>query len=295
MEKIRLFVLLPVLLQIFLLRRSALAWQIIGTGVNYRAENLTDVNKNNILITYAGYNVKDTETKAWTDRLMEKSLLNQASKYGINHVYAVRGPMEANYASKEIQNSKLIEHIHLQLLNKIEKAKLVVIIAHSSGSFVADEFFGQFYNKISLNPDSPVYAALRQRIVFYNLDGGTRPSRYDDAYINTLFSSINFVWASNLPLTSMNSAVMIAAKSYYSSALNIKNVQVTASKANCLNSKCLHDAVIIESPWDPIAYDTAKDYTLFGVDREVQFDYLLSTQDDLNAMVGGGHNSKSDC
>ena len=283
----KIFYLILVIALNFLQITRVFAWQIIGTGVNYRSSNLTSTNANNntkILITYAGWNVKDMEAKTWTDRLMAKSLLNQ-QVYNIKHVYAVRGPMDSNYASKEIQNSKLIEHMHLY-----DNVKLIVIIAHSSGSFVADEFFAQLYTKITTNP---TYESLRRRIVFYNLDGGTRPSRYDDTFINKLFLSINFVWASSSissSMNSMNSATMIAAKNYYSfTYLNIKSLEVKATKAKCLNSKCLHDALIIQSPWDPNAYDTAKDYTLFDEnDREVQFEYLALTQNELN-------DSKSNC
>jgi hypothetical protein len=277
--------------QIFSLKPiHTLEWQVIGTGVNHRPIDMAHTDKmNNILITYAGWNVKDIEVKTWSDRLLEKSSLNQ-TKYAISRVYGVRGPKESNYASKEIQNSKLIEHILLDE-TRLNKIKLILIIAHSSGSFVADEFFALFYNKISQNP---AYTSLRQRIVFYNLDGGTRPSRYDDVYIKTLFSSINFVWASisntssSSSLSSMNSATMIAAKNYYSWAyLNIKSVQVVASKSMCLNSKCLHDAVIIQRPWDSQAYDTARDYVWFSENenREVQFDYLGATQGDLNSAL----------
>lgn len=284
----KIFYLILVISLNFLQITRVFNWQIIGTGVNYRSSNLTSTNENNtyILITYAGWNVKDIEAKTWTDRLMAKSLLNQHQVYNIKHVYAVRGPIESNYVSKEIQNSKLIEHMHL-----IDNVKRIIIIAHSSGSFVADEFFAQLFTKITTNP---TYESLRRRIVFYNLDGGTRPSRFDDTFINTLFSSIHFVWASSSisSMNSMNSATMIAAKNYYSfTYLNIKSLEVKATKAKCLNSKCLHDALIIQSPWDPNAYDTAKDYTLFDeYDREVQFEYLTLTQNELNDS-----SSKSNC
>ena len=85
------------------------AWQTIGVGVTYRNTNqnvdyrLKNAPTNAVLITYAGYNVNQDQTQSWTDRLLSKSIMNKTS-IGINHVYAVKGPKESNYASKEIEN-----------------------------------------------------------------------------------------------------------------------------------------------------------------------------------------------
>jgi hypothetical protein len=182
--------------------------------------------------------------------------------------------------------SKLIAHLYTSIQLIPNKPKLIIIIAHSSGSFVADELFGQLYAKYTANPADLVYASLNKRIAYYNLDGATTPSRMDDAYIRKLFSSISFVWASYNSMSSMNSATMIAAPAKYSAGLGVRSVEVKAAQANCLNSKCLHDAVIIETPWDQINYNTALDYTLFSViGREVQSFYLASTESLLNNII----------
>jgi hypothetical protein len=110
--------------------------------------------------------------------------------------------------------------------------------------------------------------------------GAITPSRTDDAYVKTLFPSnaINFVWASKGTLKSMNSASMVAGPVRYSTGMS-KSIELKANLAVCNNGKCLHDAVIIQTPWDPDNYDTARDYTLFTVNgKEVQSDYLKVTE-----------------
>jgi hypothetical protein len=180
----------------------------IGNGVLYRRVNTISGDVNNVLITYAGWMVDVTDV--WTDRLLAKSILNQ-TQYGIQHAYSVKGPRSTTYAGLEIENSKMITHLYNLVASKT-KPRLILIIAHSSGSYVADEFFTQLYNRISNSPNDPVYSAIKKRIVYYNLDGATTPTRRDSTYVQTLFSSINFVWASKSTLRSMNSATMIAGR-----------------------------------------------------------------------------------
>lgn len=62
---------------------------------------------------------------------------------------------------------------------------------------------------------------------------------------------------------------------YFSSDLNVKAVELKCPKAECMNERCLHDAVIIDVPCDPHAADIARDYTLFIDDeRQIQSEYI---------------------
>jgi hypothetical protein len=257
---------------------SSLCWQYVGFGINYKTIDINDFSSNNILITYAGYNVNQDQTQSWTERLLAKSILSNSS-IGIKHVYAVRGPKDSLYSAKEIENSKLITHLYSVVQNQQLAVNRVIIIAHSSGSFVADEFFHQLFNKLVLNPNDGIYSALIRKIHFYNLDGATIPSRKDDLYLKILFSKIHFVWSSKAPLKSMNADTMILAPAKYPNNENsINSIEIKANTSGCLNSRCLHNVVIIEDPWDVLNFDTAKDYTLFSSNgREVQSEYLVKT------------------
>lgn len=182
-------------------------WTVVGAGVKYRQANFSlSQDTNNVLITYGGHLVD--ESTIWTDRLLSRSILGEPA-YGIRHAYAVIGPRTTTYVGLEIENSKIISHLY-SIVNGKNKPRLIVILAHSSGSYVADEFFNQLFNKIYSSPSDPVYSALAGRIVYYNLDGATTPKRKDAYYISTLFSSVNFVWSSKNALVSMNEPSMRA-------------------------------------------------------------------------------------
>jgi hypothetical protein len=103
----------------------------------------------------------------------------------------------------------LITHLYQLYSNSNNKLKLIVIVAHSSGSFVADEFFQQFHNQITsaINSGNTATAEiglkLAQKIVYYNLDGAITPTNRNSVYLNRLFSKIYFVWASKRSGTSI--------------------------------------------------------------------------------------------
>jgi hypothetical protein len=184
-------------------------WNNIGTGVFYRS-NVYSGDENNVLITYSGYRVPELQSKTWFERLYSKSMLGTSSSfYKINSHYCVIGPKDSLYTSLEIQNSKLITHLYQLYSNSNNKLKLIVIVAHSSGSFVADEFFQQFHNQITsaINSGNTATAEiglkLAQKIVYYNLDGAITPTNRNSVYLNRLFSKIYFVWASKRSGTSI--------------------------------------------------------------------------------------------
>ena len=197
-------------------------WTNIGTGVYYRS-NVYSGDENNILITYSGYRVLELQSKTWFERLYSKSMLGTNSNfYKMNSHYCVIGPKDSLYTSLEIQNSKLITHLYQMYSNSNFKLKLIVIVAHSSGSFVADEFFTQFYNQITQAINSGNIATaeiglkLAQKIVYYNLDGAITPTNRNTVYLNRLFSRIYFVWAAKRSgtsiLRSMNANSMMSGK-----------------------------------------------------------------------------------
>lgn len=186
-------------------RLSSAQWTFIGISVQYRQLDRITQDTNNVLITYAGYDVDVSDI--WTDRLLSHSILNE-TKYGIKHAYSVLGPRNSVYIDREIENTKLIDHLYKMVLSK-NKPKLILVISHSSGSYVADEFFESLYNRILNEPNDPVYAALIKRLVYYNLDGAITPVRKDNSFIQKLFSSVNFVWSSKGSLIAMNGPAMI--------------------------------------------------------------------------------------
>jgi hypothetical protein len=258
-----------ILLAFDCLLAQAAEYRTFGVSVQYRRENRAAPDDNNVLITYAGYDVDVSDI--WTDRLLSHSILNQ-TKYGLKHIYSVLGPRNSAYSDREVENSKLIRHLYNLVVSK-NKPRLVVVISHSSGSYVADEFFNQLFFRMQSAPNDPVYSALSKRLVYYNLDGAITPSRKDALFIEKLFSSIHFVWSSKGKLVALNAPAMIWAPRLYP-ANYATDIEINADNTECRSERCLHDACIIESPYNPDGYDD-DDYLVFDSNgREVQSVYI---------------------
>lgn len=295
MSKISLIILAIYLISINLIycQVTFTSWTSIGTGVFYRKAN-NAIQNNNVFITYSGYLATDVQSKTWSDRLITKSLFNNNNFYKMNHHYCVIGPKDVLYNSLEIQNSKLIEHLFNQYSNPNTQLNLIVVVAHSSGSYVADEFFQQFFNRINqaLQSSDPNVVAvgrkLQQKIVYYNLDGAITPKRKDVDFLNKVFSRIYFVWASKkfgeLGIESMNANSMKTGATSYPNNFSY-GINVNANKDSCINSRCLHDVLITEIPRDVSNFNVAIDYTSFSANNEVQSDYFVQTNSLLSEMV----------
>jgi len=124
-------------------------WSPVSFGVTTRDTGGGD----NIVIAYGGYTATDADSQAWVTQLTTVRL----AQLGVGHLYAVRGPQDADYAAREIGNSELAAALAAQATS----ASYVVVIAHSSGGFVADELF--------TFAGSNVLA----KIAYFNLDGGS--------------------------------------------------------------------------------------------------------------------------
>ncbi|XP_046349970.1 uncharacterized protein LOC124130958 isoform X2 [Haliotis rufescens] len=127
-------------------------WTPLGIGVAYEDYGFGK----NVLICYGGYGVTDTWARAWADRLVTHSDLRSLA---VGKVYAVKGPRDVLYNAKEISNSKLVQHLLAH-----QSPGFVAVAAHSSGAFVANEFFSQLVA-------NDINRKFNQKIIYYNLDG----------------------------------------------------------------------------------------------------------------------------
>lgn len=234
---------------------AASAWESIGVGVNYRG---TGNAGENVFIGYAGYNVSDSQSKAWTDALYAARL----SALGVGHLYAVRGPADVTYVRREIGNTKLIAH----LLPKIgSRTKLITIASHSSGSYVANELLGFLYTS-KFDSTGKTF----DKTVYFNLDGGGGITW--DA-VNRLYRTF-FAYSKDgrSGTLSPNAAGMISlANSFVPRA---GSIVVPADAAGCASgaSWCLHMTLINQRPHNPSGTDL-RDYSDFSA-RPVQTGYL---------------------
>ncbi|XP_046560380.1 uncharacterized protein LOC124269419 [Haliotis rubra] len=231
-------------------------WTPLGIGVAYEDYGFGK----NVLLCYGGYGVTDTVARDWADRLVTHSDLKGLA---VGKVYAVKGPQDSLYNAKEISNSKLVQHLLTH-----QRPGFVAVVAHSSGAFVANEFFSQLAaNDINRQFD--------QKIFYYNLDGAGGP--YGNAL--SMLRKEYFVYARMGSVFSMN------ANSMKSHGRGDQLIELDGSESHCQNSRCLHDVMIIHHPWSPTYFDVGRDYSLFALgDREVQSAYLSHTVSLLSAM-----------
>ena len=187
-------------------------WTVVGAGVSCRDTGRTNVY--GTFIAYGGWGVKEAWARAWVDEVYRTAL----SRRGIRYLCAVRGPAEVDYAGREIGNTGLANH----LLTR--QRGLVIIAAHSSGSFVAHELFAE------LAAMEPRGVALLRRVVYYDLDGGE--AGLTPEIVNQLRRAY-FVYAqdSTTGTLSANAATMISLGTRYASAGGV--LVVNAARSGC--------------------------------------------------------------
>jgi len=230
-------------------------WATVGVGVSCRDTGRTGVY--GTYVGYGGWGVKEAWARAWVDELYRTAL----SRRGIRYLCAVRGPAAVDYAGREIGNAALASH----LLTR--ERGLVIIAAHSSGSFVAHELLAE------LEAMGAQGTGLLGRTVYFNLDGGE--SGLTPAIVSHLRRAY-FVYAedSTTGTFSANAATMMDMGTRYASAGG--TLKVNAARSGCAAGAkwCLHDALVTERPHNPETFDLERDYQGFLPDRPAAVAYL---------------------
>jgi hypothetical protein len=223
------------------------AWSPVSFGVT-----TMDVGGgNNIVIAYGGYTATDEDSQAWVTQMTSVRL----AQLGVGHLYAVRGPEDPDYSSREIGNSELAA----ALATQATPASYVIVMAHSSGGFVADELFTFI--------DSSVMA----KIAYFNLDGGSWA--LTEAMVGTMrgvyFCNAHDSVAGDSENTSSDESLHaeFAASHFFT-------VDADGSGCDVGAGWCLHDTLITTRPHDPTTYDLALDYTDFTGGRQVVTSYV---------------------
>jgi hypothetical protein len=205
-------------------------------------------------IVYGGFGAAASHTQAWADALFSAALAAESVAW----LVAVKGPDDARYLTRnDIANSQLAAELTGRRSGKTYGT--VVVIAHSSGTYVAEELFSQL---------APTNGALG-KVRYYDLDGDAR----DLATVRASLERVRFVYAKDGALLSRNAAAMQSA----AAAAGVPPFVVDASSfggSGCITANCLHDAVILRKPYDPSTFDVARDYTMFSADRPVVTSYL---------------------
>jgi hypothetical protein len=223
------------------------AWSQVSFGIT----TLNPGGGDNILIVYGGYTATDQDSQALATQLTKVRL----AELGVGHIYAARGPEDPDYSAREIGNSELAA----ALATQAEPATDVIIVAHSSGGFVADELF--------TFADPAVIA----KIAYFNLDGGSW------ALTNDLVDSMRGVYFCNAhDSVAGYSENTSSDESLHEEFAESHFFTVDADGSGCDVGAgwCLHDTLIINHPHDPTTFDLALDYTDFTDGRQVVTSYV---------------------
>ena len=237
-------------------------WTVLGNGVAYKSTGAGD----GVFIGYAGYSVPLDRSAVWVDALFEARL--QALNAG--HLYAVRGPSDAGYANRDIGNTRLAAHL---ASGPAHAAPFVLVGAHSSGTYVAHELFGQVFEG-GHDPEQ----TLRGKVVYANLDGGQ--TGLTTRVLSSL-KKIEFVWAEDTTLSrgrSANAGGMEALGEAHQGA----GLRLVVDRSGCHSGAkwCLHDLLITTRPHDPDTFDLVHDYTDFA-GRPVQVGWIRTVEASL--------------
>jgi hypothetical protein len=206
---------------------------------------------NDIVIAYGGYTATDTDSQAWVTQMT----IVRLAQLGVGHMYAVRGPKDADYASREIGNSELAAALATQATSSTH----VIVIAHSSGGFVADELF------------TFADASVLAKIAYFNLDGGSW------ALTDALVGSMRGVYFCNAHDSVAGDSENTSSDETLHAdfpASHFFTVDADGSGCDVGAGWCLHDTLIINHPHDPTTFDLALDYTDFTNGRQVVTSYV---------------------
>jgi hypothetical protein len=237
-------------------------WTTLGNGVAYKATAAGD----GVFIGYAGYSVPLDRSAVWTDALFEARL----KALHVGHLYAVRGPSDPGYGNRDIANTSLASHL---VAGPGRDAPFVLVAAHSSGSYVAHELFGQVFE----GTHDPAHV-LDQKIVYADLDGGWTGL---DAHVLSSMKKFAFVWAEDTTLSSGHSA---NASGMESLGLDHghSGIRLVVDHSGCHSGAkwCLHDLLITKRPHNPDTFDLPRDYTDFA-GRPVQDGWIRALEGSL--------------
>ena len=239
---------------------GAPGWTAVGAGVSCRDTGRTGVY--GTYLAYGGWGVKEAWARAWVDEVYRTALTGR----GIRYLCAVQGPAAVDYAGREIGNLALARYL------TAKPRGLVIVAAHSSGSFVAHELFAE------LEGMGEVGAAFLGRMVYFNLDGGE--SGLTPGIVDRLRRAY-FVYAddSTTGTQSANASTMMLLGTRYASKGGV--LEVNAARSGCRRGAkwCLHDALVNERPHNPETFDLEQDYQGFVPDRPAAVAYLAAPWD----------------
>jgi len=243
---------------------AAQAWSDFASGVTMR----TSGDGCRFLLAFGGFNWLQGDTQIWADNVAASGNLNQ---FGINSAFATKGPKSSSYNDREIQTSHIVNHLK-SLGNRCTHQKSFgIIIAHSSGAFVANDFVAQLHNGGVPN--------WSKRLVYFNLDGGG--NFLNGAAVDNL-ARLYPSSASHGGLRAPNYSAMTSMASGYKARF----LDLDGASSGCAATWCMHMVLVNQHPYNPNNWDM-RDIRYVNAQHPCQHSYLDLTHTDLVNIAKG--------
>lgn len=250
--------------------KNLVSWNTIGNGV--QASVAPDATGNDVFIAFGGWTVQ----QAWNNTWVEALYADRLKSLGVKFMYSVQGPKNDEYKDQEIDNTALAKDL-ISLVKKYSN-KRIILVAHSSGAYVAQDFLNRLYKD---KLDSAGVTA--NKIAYFCLDGGlgsSVPNTDINAAVADKLSVLYAVYAfdSKSSIYSPNKDEMIQMGQMFGA--KSKNIVIQANASGCTGEWCVHETLINQKPHNKEKFDLQNDYSGIDSDHPVVTAYLdvLMTQ-----------------
>ncbi len=244
---------------------QAQEWESIGHGVNFSKKTTGK----NIAICFAGWTVRQSWSNSWAEELHKARL----QEMNVGYLFAVKGPRDVAFESLEIRTKKLANHI-LTLFRNLKQNEFVpeiTVIAHSSGAYVAHNFFTHLFTQVAEEE------GLSDRVSYYCLDGAIGTSVFGTTLTEKIAGYLKrivavYAYDPGLNIQSPNRDAMSSMAEKFPDKAILRIVQT--SNSGCSGRWCLHETLIIKRPYYAKRFNLEKDYGSINDLRPVCWEYL---------------------
>jgi len=248
-------------------QNSSFHWKPLAKGIDYSVQTSSKGNK--IFIGFSGWTVQQSWTNHWIENLYPAKL----NELKVKTLFSVKGPVHSYYKNREIETRILVQEIKKILKQaEITVKPEIIVVAHSSGAYVAHEFF----NYLLADTSETAYL-VDGLLTYFNLDGGIgseeNPWTLFPKDKSSKFKAIYGVYAydSQINVYSPNTEEMIELGKY---SENSKAVLVDVTNSGCQATWCVHETLIIQKPYNSNTFDLEKDYFRINKQHPVSYSYL---------------------
>ena len=227
---------------------DSIAWST-GTNIGYGVAFKDTGNPlgDSMFIGYGGYGADLIPAQLWVTALYRATL----EQRGVRYLWAVQGPSDPDYTQDEIGNSKIAAKL-IPLASA--QTHFVLISAHSSGAFVAQELLEQ------LAGGADPLDVTQDLVVYFALDGGGGVSQ---AAIDRTRRAY-FVSSHDGTTQSANYGAMQSLAGGFANKGGFYDNDATGSGCNVGADWCVHMTMINTRPHDPASLDCPDDYSDFA-------------------------------